>query len=188
MKKSDIEKRLKQDLQAATPFDFNAVKNRCCFDQDEMGQQEGDTLIIGKRKGVWLRITAVFLVCITAVAVFLYAWGKREKQDFGLTMQAGYFILDINPSVEIAYDEHGEVTATTGLNEDGEVLLYGVELIGKNYKDAAETLFVQCVALGYFSSERTDNAMLVSAMQSADERDEEMTAQCKEIFSQALWV
>ncbi|MFQ7076592.1 MAG: hypothetical protein ACLRSW_00800 [Christensenellaceae bacterium] len=33
-----------------------------------------------------------------------------------------------------------------------EVLLYGTELAGKNYKEAAEILFDRCVKLGYFSA------------------------------------
>lgn len=98
----------------------------------------------------------------------------------------GEFILDINPSVAVSYDEDGNVTEAEGLNEDGKVLLYGLELNGKSYAAAAELLFGRCVELGYFSPGRSDNALLASATKKDGSADEKMTAAMKKAFLSAF--
>lgn len=96
---------------------------------------------------------------------------------------SAYLAVDINPSVELSYDENGEITEAAGLNEDGEVLLCGLELTGKNYSAAADLLFERCVKLGYFSAARENNAVLLSANFTEGGKDEKMTDKMKRLFS-----
>lgn len=64
------------------------------------------------------------------------------------------------------------------------MLLYGTELAGKNYEEAAEILFDRCVKLGYFSASRENNAVLVSASLSEGGKDEKMTLEMKKLLSE----
>lgn len=197
MKRSDIEKRLKQDLQAATPSDFQTLRARCGLSDTQkvteselVAETEYGEACANTRTGkgrVRFRIVALLLaLALAAAGIFVAAMKWRKKDDFGLSFSAGYFILDINPSVEISYDDAGKVTDAVGLNEDGEVLLYNVNLLGEDYEAAATTVFERCVKLGYFSAQRTDNAMLVSATNTAGEKDETMTSRIKAVFDRAF--
>lgn len=188
MKKSDIEKRLKSDLQSATPANFDAVWKRCeRADVAVGGLRESateKTLVVAGAQGGTRRIggrsfgfAALALAFVLAVAIIfgaaagLFGGGSWK-------MSKGYLLLDINPSVEIDYDETGNVTGVVGLNNDGKVLLYGLEddLTGKTYEEVLATLFDRCIQLGYFSADYDTNAVLVSAT-STDKGalDKEMT-------------
>lgn len=138
----------------------------------------------GGRKTVravaWLTAAVLFLSCVLIALL----WGLSGRTGPILPVSDGYFLFDINPSVEVSYDKKGRVKSARGLNEDGEVLLYGTELAGKNYEEAAEILFDRCVKLGYFSASRENNAVLVSASLSEGGKDEKMTLEMKKLLSE----
>lgn len=188
MKKSDIEKRLKSDLQSATPANFDAVWKRCeRADVAVDGLREsatektlvaagahGGTRRVGGRSFGFAALALAFVLAVAIIfgaAAGLFGGGSWK-------MSKGYLLLDINPSVEIDYDETGNVTGVVGLNNDGKVLLYGLEddLTGKTYEEVLATLFDRCIQLGYFSADYDTNAVLVSAT-STDKGalDKEMT-------------
>lgn len=202
MKKSDIEKRLKDDLTRAAPSDFGAVMKRCktvsplpaaepeaelipaaagaCTGASSPSSRRG-----GKRAAA-LALAAVvlcgILFSVLAGILGLFSGGG----SLPLPLSEGYFLFDINPSVELSYDKKGRVTEARGLNGDGEVLLCGLELAGKSYEEAADVLFGQCVRLGYFSAEREDNAVLVSANLASGGADETLTAEMKKHLSESF--
>ncbi len=201
MKKSDIEKKLKSDLSSAAPSDFQSLWNRCetcgvptpaeeCAPElvpAAAGGSLGGRIPRGKggrRALAWILIAAILLSC-ALFSLFSGLWGLFKGPGV-LPGSDGYFIFDINPSVEISYDKKGRVKDAQGLNEDGEVLLYGVDLAGKSYDEAAEILFERCVKLGYFSAARADNAVLVSATLSEGGKDETMTEEMKKLLSDAF--
>lgn len=198
MRKSDIERQLKKEIRDSAPSDFGAVMKRCSLPEEEREKElapefslaaavAGGGSETGRRRGAGKRITALLLSFILLFGCALYVLFRvlSGSAGGGLVVSGadGYFIFDINPSVELSYDEKGRVTAAEGLNDDGEVLLYGLELVGKNYDEAADILFDRCVKLGYFSADRNDNAVLVSANLSEGGRDETMTEEMKKLLS-----
>lgn len=194
MKRSDIERQLKNDLQAATPSDFDTLWAKCNAATPANTRETARVLALatasankangGNSHGGFsagrVRLVAILTAIILALGVF---FGAAMGWFGGGKLDKGYFIFDINPSVEVDYDENGKVTSAEGLNEDGKVLLCGVELVGKTYEEAAKALFDGCVKLGYFSAARQDNAVLVSATKEKGGADEEMTMRMKALLA-----
>lgn len=194
MKRSDIERQLKNDLQAATPSDFDTLWAKCNAATPANTRETERVLALatasankangGNSHGGFsagrVRLVAILTAIILALGVF---FGAAMGWFGGGKLDKGYFIFDINPSVEVDYDENGKVTSAEGLNEDGKVLLCGVELVGKTYEEAAKALFDGCVKLGYFSAARQDNAVLVSATKEKGGADEEMTMRMKALLA-----
>ena len=194
MKRSDIERQLKNDLQAATPSDFDTLWAKCNAATPANTRETKRVLALatasankangGNSHGGFsagrVRLVAILTAIILALGVF---FGAAMGWFGGGKLDKGYFIFDINPSVEVDYDENGKVTSAEGLNEDGKVLLCGVELVGKTYEEAAKAFFDGCVKLGYFSAARQDNAVLVSATKEKGGADEEMTMRMKALLA-----
>lgn len=189
MKQKDIEKRLKEDVQNVTPSNFDKIWAKC-EKSDDVFSREFETekeLVVGganggseRRKGVAVAFTAIalaFILAVTTAIGALAGWFKGNAFDSGL------LILDINPSIQVSYNEKGVTTEVVGLNEDGRVLLNGLQLEGKAYEDVAETIFSRCVTLGYFSVERENNAVLISALKDNGKADERMTKCVCDLFS-----
>ena len=167
MKIKDIEKQLKQDVGKITPpSNFNAIKEKCVLNTPNGNAyaMNNDSTLVAKRAGITI-ILSILLAIIALTSIILV--NQNKEQGVGYESQflsSGHLVLDINPSIEIAYDKNGNITSVTGLNEDGEVVLVGVDIVGKNYKEAISELVERCVDLGYFSYDREDNAILASAV------------------------
>ena len=191
MKRREIEKQLKQDINCGSPSDFASVWE-CCRKQPQTEQQTvlvnatgGEETQSQRKSGrILCVLTAVLLLFCFALS-FLFN-GKNLFLKNKPSFQQGYFVLDINPSIEVNYDQDGKVTSVVGLNEDGKAVLVGISLEDKSYSEATDILFQRCVSMGYFSPEREDNAVLVSAITQTGEKDETMTSAVKNSFAGAF--
>ena len=193
MKKSDIEKQLKKDLSASAPSDFNSVWDKCVTPSADgkekdvelapAWEQGGREMSIRSRKAISVTAVAVaLLLCL--VVILCLTLPRNSGDDLFLPSQSGYFVIDINPSVQVNYNTNGIVTSAKGLNGDGEELLSSLELEGITYDKAVEEIFDACELRGYFSSERDDNAILITASKDTGEKDEKMTAEINKKFMQ----
>lgn len=183
MKRREIEKQIKKDLSVSSHSDFSKIMERCRSEEDAVGVLVPAVGGEVERKGSKLRyilwlFSILVLTCLIATVMLL-----DNKGDAPLGGTSGYFIIDINPSIKISYDENGLVTEVIALNEDAEVLLVGTTLTGKTSSEAVSLLFDKCVQLGYFSAERDNNAVLASATADSGERDEKMTSEIKTLFA-----
>lgn len=206
MKKSDIEKQLKDELNKATPMAFDELWQRCESETLEAEKEyvfelekvavgvENDTHRKGHKRLLTIIISFFAATLFVLVGMWGYVAGWFNKNNGGgsselpmgkPTITKGYFLIDVNPSVEIGYDENGLVSEVLGLNADGKVLVYGMEeqMLGESYEKAIEELFNRCVTLGYFSVASETNAVLVSAIQQTGALDEEMSENARKIFS-----
>lgn len=181
MKKHSIKKQLKQDLSVASRSDFSTLLEKCNEGEGltcEVAYATGGTTTM---RGSRLRLICITLAILLAIlATVIYLTGREDSSN---NKMGGYFVIDINPSVKVGYDKDGFVTELIPLNEDANVLIYNIDIIGKSSNEAVEILFDRCISLGYFSAERDNNAVLASATSENGELDEKMTKHIKELFT-----
>ena len=76
--------------------------------------------------------------------------------------EEAYVTIDINPSVELIVNGQEEVVYVNALNEDAEVLLSGLDLIGMNVDEATDLIIQTAIELGYIDVEASDTVVQVS--------------------------
>lgn len=184
MKIKDIEKQLKNEISEASSCDISEIMSKCAQNEEKelicepVLATEGAPSYIkarGAKKSLIVTAIAVFIMAL-AILFMLHLINSRPR--------GGYIVIDINPSLEIAYDENGCVIDVTPLNEDAEVILCDVELSGKDYKDAITLLVDNCVKLGYLSPQREDNAIMATVVTEKGEKNERMTETVKQAFTE----
>ncbi len=74
----------------------------------------------------------------------------------------GYLMLDINPSVELAYNIDGEVLEVVSINEDADIITSDLDLVGLSLEDATEKVIDAAIETGYIDELSGDNAIVVT--------------------------
>lgn len=187
MKIKDVEKQIKNKIEAHSPS-FESVLSKCKNNTEDLPKEKclvpvmagAPTRLQASRSVVKYALSAILVAILAIIIIFMFLPPRTNE------FTGGYFVIDINPSFEISYDKNGNVLAVTALNEDAEVLLYELELIGKSYTEAIELIVDNCVTLGYLSPQREDNAILTTAISEQGVKDEKMTEKIKDIFSNTL--
>ena len=90
-----------------------------------------------------------------ASAVLLTGCGTSahvETAQAGTALQeTGTLILSVNPEIQIEYNKEGNVTALTGLNDDGKRIVAAYpDYIGKDCKNVLQDLIAEINEAGYF--------------------------------------
>lgn len=192
MKRSTLKRQLNKDISSASRSDFSKVMEKC------KGEDKGERVAVLAHSGERAERSSIIKYLLGALAILLMIGAVVFMLLDKPTEQApnapaspisppktsgGYFVIDINPSIKISYNESGVVTGTEALNEDADVLLVNLSLEGKTPEEAIDAIFDKCIQLGYFSAERENNAVMASALTEGGERDEAMTEQVKKHFS-----
>lgn len=85
-------------------------------------------------------VLSVALIAMIAVLAPIIAKTSKPKKP-GVSYASDYVVfIDVNPSVRLDVSGGDVVTAQQGMNEDGVVLLYQENLVGKNIDEAATYL------------------------------------------------
>lgn len=181
---NNIERQLKNDINKSAKYDFDAVKRKCNIQDNEpspvLAMNNGEQRAIKKAPFVIVAITLAALLLSLGLLMLL-----KNDTDGDIPFPKNQFIIiDINPSFEIEYNKDGKVVGAKPYNEDGELVLSELSLESLSCEGAISMLFDKCVELGYISSQRDDNAIMVSAVDENGNKNEEMTQQIKESFSQ----
>jgi hypothetical protein len=74
----------------------------------------------------------------------------------------GYVILDINPSVELAYNIDGKVLEVVSINEDADIITSDLDLVGLSLEDATEEVIDAAIETGYINELSENNALVVT--------------------------
>jgi len=153
MKIKSIEKIIKAEIERSTP-----KKSKVIIEQSIQIKENKPFF---KKPIFYSIISLCVALCITLIPIFN---SLSTKENGFVLSKEGTIIIDINPSIEFAFDKKGIITEEIGLNADGRLLLVNNNYLNKHYKIVVQELVEDCKQLGYFSSSYKTNAILISAM------------------------
>lgn len=81
--------------------------------------------------------------------------------------------IDINPSIELVV-ENDIVVAANPKNEDGEVLLFELEIVGLNVEVAVEAIIDRAIELGYIDVDSEENIVYVTTLCENEKQGEKL--------------
>ena len=180
MDEKELKKLLEKELDALTPSMSEKVRKARIItksEQCEKSTQKIDFATAKKRnKKPYLfgAIAAVLVVAIALAVIIPPMLGGTS--DTPATYEAGYLRMDINPSVEIIYDEDNKVTSVKSSNGDADVLLSAelrTEVVGKPVDEAAAVIAEEAGKLGFLSTDN-DGAVRITVVANSDKQREEV--------------
>ena len=126
------------------------------------------------------KLASLAIVAVMALGVLaacdLSAPVSPDATATGMT----YISMRINPEIELVADEDGTVVAVNPVNEDGEVVLTGTELVGMSVEDAGAAFTEAATELGYIDKEREDNTVYVDVLGENEEIEEQIEKKLSE--------
>lgn len=174
----NIKRQLKQDIDKSAKHDLDAIKKKCGISKEPTGKVLA--LNNGEQRAItrgFIATMVVILLCAVLIGGFMLL--NKDNGDGALSKHQ-FVIVDINPSLEIEYDENGTVVSAKAYNEDAEIVLCDLDLTSIPYSSALSKIFDRCVELGYLCAEREDNAIMVSVVNEDGSKNEDMTSTIKE--------
>ncbi|MGI5984303.1 MAG: hypothetical protein GXY01_09650 [Clostridiales bacterium] len=177
----DIERKLKDAVEASVPDVLDNILSRC---EVRKGSIIGMNEMISKRKTEnskkWIKP-----LCATAAALVLVAGGAFGIGQYNLAHAVDTVVtMDVNPSIELSANKAESIIDAIALNEDGKKILEGMDLKGMKLEDAASELANSLVEEGYVSE--LANSILVSVINDDSEKTEDLEKRLTETVNKAL--
>jgi len=97
-----------------------------------------------------------------------------------------YLTVEINPGMEFVLDEDDIVEEVNALNEDGEVVLIDLDLVGKKIDEVVEVIIDRATELGYLGLEGIGNEIRIMAIGNTEEMGERVSSHVRTQLSAAL--
>ena len=97
-----------------------------------------------------------------------------------------YLTIDINPSVELIVNKREKVIYANPLNEDAEILLADIEVIGLDLDEAVDLIIQTAIELGYIDIEAVETFVSVSSISQNAEMGEKIRERAKEHINNAF--
>jgi hypothetical protein len=121
-----------------------------------------------------------FIAIFALVGIIVGCTTSAQAED-------SYVTLDINPSVELIVSPRDKVIYANPLNEDAEVLLVDLDLIGMDLEDAIDLIIETSIELGYIAAdEDVETYVSVSAINEDAEIQERIQNKIKEHVNNAF--
>lgn len=133
----------------------------------------------------WGSIAAMLVLCITAgifTANILYP-GILRLGSWGSAANS-IVLLDVNPSISLTVDADDRIVAAEGLNEDGRLILEGMDFTGADITVAVNAVIGSMLQKGYLSD--LQNAILVSVENDDAEKSSQLQKRVSDIIGNAL--
>ena len=101
----------------------------------------------------------LIIVGVMGYATYLNYFGDKTTH---------FLIIDINPSIELGLDTNNVITSVTALNEDADILLSDVNLIGMDVADASDLVVSEAIDTGFIDQYSEDNQITISSTMDED--------------------
>lgn len=142
---------------------------------DDLILDAADVTKAKKRKSwvMWGSLAAALVLCVSAGLLGLRTFGPQP-------LASSIVILDVNPSISLTVDTGEKIVSAEGLNEDGNLILDGMDLSGVDMTVALNAIVGSMLQKGYLSD--LQNAILVSV----ENDDAQLSAALQERVSAIL--
>ncbi len=114
-----------------------------------------------------LRNISAILILLVLVVFTIYAFMYKKNTN--------YVTIDINPSIEFVLNKNDKVIDVVALDEDADILIVELDLIGLSYKDALNSLISASILTGFIDEFSYENSILVAAYSNKEEESERLT-------------
>jgi hypothetical protein len=95
------------------------------------------------------KLTRLYPAVAAALAIILFV----SVFSAAPAQAAGYYTIDINPSISIAVDDNDNVLSVSAKNSEAEGLLAGLELAGMRFEDALKVIIQAAAQEGYLKDQ-----------------------------------
>lgn len=149
MNDKDLKRRLEDELESIAPKMSQRVANAPIGTSSEGGAKRTRAPRRKVRFTVAVSAIAAVLVIAIVLAVVVPPLFKTVPEQG----EGGYLLMNINPDVEILFDEDGKVTSVKSGNADADVLLadesFRSSLVGESVDAAAAAVAERALEMGY---------------------------------------
>ena len=129
-----------------------------------------------------VKLVLGFLFVLTLV----FAIAGCTDQALEVSADDTYVTLDINPSVELIVTPKEKVIYANPLNEDGELLLANLDLIGLDLEEAIDLIIEESIKLGFIDIDAEETLVSVSAISQNNTYGELIRNKVKENINNAF--
>lgn len=128
-----------------------------------------------------LKFVLSFIVLFAGVVTMVGCETALQAEELS------YVTIDINPSVELIVSPNDKIVQANALNEDAEVLLSELDLIGMDLNDAVDLIIQTAIELGYISVDEDEQTFVeVSTISCDDALREKIHENVKEHINNAF--
>ena len=155
MNDKDLKRRLEDELESIAPKMSQRVANVPIGTSSEGGAKRTRA----PRRKVRFTVAVSAIAAVLVIAIVLAVVVPPLFETVPEQGEAGYLLMNINPDVEILFDEEGKVTSVKSGNADADVLLaddtFRSSLVGENVDAAAAAVAERALEMGYIDGDAT---------------------------------
>lgn len=100
---------------------------------------------------------------VLGIVVIILAVGTYFVYHALASPKYNYVTIDVNAQIEFALNDKYEVMQVTSLNEDADIALEGLKLVGLSLEDATKLVIEDAIKLGYIDEFKPKNRINVTA-------------------------
>ena len=182
MNDKELERRLEQAVSHAAPNDLEGILARCETQKGiviPMTEKNSSKQSTSKKKWMSLAVAACLALVVVGGGAGYYYQSNNAV--------ASVVSLDVNPSVELKVNKNEKVISATPQNEDGKVILEGLDLKGVPVDVAMNAVIGSLLQHGYV--DELANSILITVedddVQRGEKLQEELTAQADAALASA---
>ncbi|TVP85880.1 MAG: hypothetical protein EA375_02700 [Acholeplasmataceae bacterium] len=125
------------------------------------------------------KIVLTLMVLFSAIVALVACTDEVSAHD-------AYVTLDINPSIELVVTPREKVIYANPLNEDAEMLLLGLDLVGMDLDDAIDLIITEAINLGFIDVDAEEVTIAVTSIAEQAELGNIIRERVKAIINQAF--